>query len=295
MKKLLILPAWVVVAALALEAPFAGAGAQTAASCSFDPQARSLALSMPRGQVSSSLRRRGDAITFEQFDIGVFETQVVQCSGPQPTVTNTDTIVATDGGGKDPIDGLDIELSGGPFAPGATPEPDGTSEIEFEVSFGRGIFIGGGVTVYGTAGRDSIRLGELQNGSGVNLNASESEPDADVTFPGRRPDVFVVGEGGPDRISGNGGPEFTGPYDRGSIFVGERGADRLIGGERRDSLYGGRGPDRFRGLGGSDVIYARDGVKDSIHCGSGADDAEADGRDVLHSCEDVSVRPPPTR
>jgi hypothetical protein len=54
---------------------------------------------------------------------------MVSCGGT-PTVTNTDQIDAVARSEND----INISLSGGPFAPGATPDPGSTSEIEFKVS-----------------------------------------------------------------------------------------------------------------------------------------------------------------
>ena len=62
------------------------------------------------------------------------------------TTANTDTIVVTGNTGAEP---LTIDLSGGPFAPGLTPEA-GTSEIEFTVDLGTGVL--DRITITGGAG-----------------------------------------------------------------------------------------------------------------------------------------------
>jgi Ca2+-binding RTX toxin-like protein len=54
----------------------------------------------------------------------------------------------------------------------------------------------------------------------------------------------------------------------------------LVGGKGHDTLNGGRGNDR---------IFARDGVRDHINCGSGNDSVRADRADVVaRNCEHVS-------
>ena len=127
--------------------------------------------------------------------------QPMPCSGGEPTVANTDTVVlqVVAGGGIPPID-----LHGGPFAPGATPEADGSSEIEFslpEVGFGV-------LLVLGSPGSDSIRAGELEHGTGINLNDAEKSPDVDLSARDRDMALILAGRAGRDRISLEGGPPF---------------------------------------------------------------------------------------
>jgi hypothetical protein len=82
----------------------------------------------------------------------------------------------------------------------------------------------------------------------------------------RCPDV-LLGLGGDDWLSGLGG------------------ADTLRGGRGRDVLRGGPGSDALYGGPGADRIYARDGRRDTVHCGSGRDSVRADRIDRLVGCE----------
>jgi Ca2+-binding RTX toxin-like protein len=91
----------------------------------------------------------------------------------------------------------------------------------------------------------------------------------------------LYGTPGPDRICGLPGP------DR---IYGLAGNDYLDGGSGADIITGGPGRDVFLGKGGSDTIYARDGQKDWIDCGTERDVAIVDGLDVVRHCVTV-VRP----
>jgi hypothetical protein len=278
------------VASLAV-ADGASAGRARAAAppaCSFDPESRTLAVRAPGINFSkwSQLTRVGDEIAYRQLNLETSRSHFIACSGG-PTVNNTDTIAVSSGAALVPEFSLD--LGGGPFAPGATPEADGSSEIEFAVDLSDADCCQG-IDIRGTTGADAIRIGGLREGSGVNLNASEPEPDADVTFLGR-PELLVFGGRGSDQISANGGPGFRGPYERGSIIEGGPGADRLVGADFFDWIYPGRGRDQVRTLDGPDVVSARDGTRDVVRCGSGKDEIRADGHDRYGSCEAAIVKP----
>jgi Ca2+-binding RTX toxin-like protein len=75
---------------------------------------------------------------------------------------------------------------------------------------------------------------------------------------------------------------------------GGRGADVVDGGAGNDVLNPGPGADVVRGGSGNDTITVRDGVADSVDCGSGTDTVVADRVDVLTGCEKVSLPPPDT-
>jgi Ca2+-binding RTX toxin-like protein len=182
-------------------------------------------------------------------------------------------------------------VEGGQFAPGATAETKGSSEIEIEVTRDPGgAYIE--LFVFGTADADSIRAGELKRGTGIDLNASGADHDADLTFGSAPESPLIDGVGGADRISMNGGPGFKGPYPRGSIPEGGPGNDHVTGTDFFDDVYADAGHDVIHALGGDDRVFARDGSKDEIFCGSGRDEAKVDGLDRLHSCERARVGKP---
>jgi Ca2+-binding RTX toxin-like protein len=76
--------------------------------------------------------------------------------------------------------------------------------------------------------------------------------------------------------------------------IGSGAADTLTGDGQANSLSGGSGEDLVSGLRGADtllggtapdVINARDGLRDSVDCGSGRDLAIVDGLDSTRNCE----------
>jgi Ca2+-binding RTX toxin-like protein len=74
-----------------------------------------------------------------------------------------------------------------------------------------------------------------------------------------------------------------------------------VGGAADDSLIGGPGEDELQGGAGNDTINARDGVREQLNCGPGADTAIVDELDVIPQdpgslCEAVDrsgAAPPP--
>jgi hypothetical protein len=225
----------------------------------------------------------------------------IQCSGGTPTVTSIDLIKVI---GTPELPALvDISLAGGPFAPGASPEPDGSPEIEIDVEQ---VF---SVNVVGSEGSDGVSVGELDGLGAANLNAgTEASPDADLlarplTVPGRKrtrsPDIEVHTMGGADTIT-IGGPLFSGPPQDETEVDGGDGDDTLVGSKRTDQLNGGDGNDVLLGLGGHDSLAGRDGAdlldsgalgdfviggagEDRIRSGGGRDFVTSgSGRDRVH-------------
>ena len=92
------------------------------------------------GDFVGEIVRRGDKI-----DVGEADGTRSTCSGGRPTVRNTDAIkiVLVD------VTFVAIDPSGGPFAPGATTESTGASEIEIDIDTDSG-----GAEVYGTDAAD---------------------------------------------------------------------------------------------------------------------------------------------
>jgi hypothetical protein len=188
--------------------------------------------------------------------------------GALVTVTNTDTIVVR---GSSPVVNVIIDLVGGPFAPGLTPEADGSSEIEFQVDLlaspdgsPEEVDI---VAVFGGSPSDNIRS-SLISGTlpeGINLNASEPAEDVDVAAAGAE-GLFVFASRGNDRLTGSAGFSFEG-------FFGGEGSDTILGGMGRDFLAGGGGNDRLSGGGGRDVLIGGSG-KDRCAGGPGPEEVE---------------------
>jgi len=192
------------------------------------------------------------------------------------TVTNTDTIHLVP-----PRFGFFSEVTiderTGRFAPGATREATGESEIEIVVS----PRFGGGVTeVLGTSGDDTIAVGRR----GIALNG---DGDADVIFG--VPDDSAAGlliDAGPgdDLVTGKGGLGTGASTSAPLSLFGGTGVNQLVGGRAgdllSDSLPGARNGN-LRGMGGPDVLQGSP-AHDVLQGGDGADRLTGSaGRDVL--------------
>ena len=217
----------------------------------------------------------------EEIVIGYRSNSFVHCK-PMATVTNTDTI-------RIPPES-DIVLTGGPFAPGLSPEADGSPEIEFDV----GPTIDGPMTLYFGPGDDHVTAGVVGGRAiGVNLNPSEADTDADVLLtPADKNELeysnvtFHTGAGN-DLIDLSGGNGFD-ERSRESIgFVyADGGDDTVFGAPGSDAIEGGSGSDTIASGRGPDSIDTQDKDADHVDCGAGRDAVFRDRRDKgAKSCE----------
>ena len=111
----------------------------------------------------------------------------------------------------------------------------------------------------------------------VRLDLGEREDSALVTAA---VPASVLGGPGADKLT-------AGPL--GDEVAGDEGDDALDGGAGDDLLDGGPGADSIVGGPGADTLLARDGIADSISCGDGADQVDADTLDQVDpSCEAVT-------
>ena len=136
-------------------------------------------------------------------------------------------------------------------------------------------------------------------GEGDNVGADFEQIDGtianDVFLGSPGPDQFSGGTGN-DEIHGGDGPDAL--YGGGSddrIF-GDGGSDKVEGATGADTVDGGAGTDQIYGdiaacsvfcSLDSDELFARDGEKDAVDCGGGADTAHVDGLDVVAFCTSV--------
>ena len=292
-------------------------GGSTAISCSYeDAPARVLTVTV--GDGVGEIRRRGTQIEVRQQG-----EDPARCSGDTPTVRNTDTlrIVLVD------ASFVDLDLNGGAFAPGATPEAEGASEIEIELQVELGT-----ADVYGTSGDDEWHWGPAGANPALNLNPGVAgDRDVDVRITGNQDaygSLVANGGDGDDTIIGapnarvrglpiafgDAGddllntPSIAGEREFGAELHGGAGDDTISGGGHDDELSGdagndridgragadtisaGRGRDRISGGAGGDTVRARDGVSEAVSCGSGNDRATVDTSDELRDCEQVATR-----
>jgi Ca2+-binding RTX toxin-like protein len=242
-------------------------------SCHYSPPNRLLEVTAT--DAFTRVVRVGDAI---EIDDG---HELVKCTGPTPTVLDSDRVQITHTGSSADV----LDLRGGPFAPGASLEPQGSPEIEFE-------YVGPTfLDVRGTPAADRLSFAA----GGINLNGDD---DTDVT--GQFSVLLVEGTGGDDVISpqadyaaaaarrvllGGGGRDTLTATPDGAFLHGGNDRDRLIGGARADNVTGGRGRDLILGGKGRDLVRAIDNLRDRVSCGPGFDRAKVDGIDRVRGCE----------
>jgi Ca2+-binding RTX toxin-like protein len=282
-------------------------------SCTYDGVSKALALSMTPTS-TATLVLVGEEIWWGEV--------------PEPcglaTRTNTDSISIK--GYTGTSETLILDMRGGFFGPGATPESN-NPEIEITTQLGDAT---DHVIVYGTEGDDYMASGQ----SGF---ATSSDGDVDITFSPSafRLDVHLLG--GRDHFDGRGtggaGLKFLGPMvltggagdddllrtgvgadtidggpgndvldgqEGNDILVGGPGDDTLTGSGGNDSLDGGAGIDTFNGNDGDDTFLAQDDEADAfISGGAGADTAyidtgvDPDPISVENVIGDGSPPPPP--
>ena len=177
--------------------------------------------------------------------------------------------------------------------------------------------------IVGGTGSDRLRLSGHQGGMTISIDgqANDGTPGEgdnigsdieqidgttsnDVFFGSAGPDNFS-GDSGDDEIHGGGGQDDLyggGGDDR---MFGDAGNDKLQGASGSDTVDGGAGLDQIYGDNAScsvfcsfdaDTLFARDGEKDAVDCGGGADSATVDQLDVVSDCASVdrsNVSPPP--
>jgi hypothetical protein len=181
--------------------------------------------------------------------------------------------------------------------------------------FGNDALIGGGGvdTINGGAGNDGIEGAQgndvVDGAEGADVIQALIGRDK-VTYAGRTAGVNVslddvandgeVGEGDNIRASirdvvGGSGPDVLTGNASDNDLAGGGGDDTLNGGGGNDVLNGGAGTDLFDGGAGIDDFKARDGVAESVVCGTEADTVESDYNDTVNGdCEvNNSTQPPP--
>jgi Ca2+-binding RTX toxin-like protein len=172
---------------------------------------------------------------------------------------------------------------------------DGNGETDFPADLGCSSDIDNSeASVVGTC---------ASNVSGTNGPDTLIGSDGKDTFSGRNGDDFLSGQGGSDCLFGDGGSD-TVNGDAGNDqlhggagadlldgsdgtdeLYGEAGGDTINGGDGADQISGGSGVDALFGDAGADRILARDGEKDTVDCGPGADSAQVDAIDIVSNCE----------
>ncbi len=134
-------------------------------------------------------------------------------------------------------------------------------------------------------------LGPINNargGDGSDINAAgtvvgDAGPNRLSGGPG---DDFIFGLGGNDTITGGGGNDEVCSGKGNDTIYGEGGDDELLGGEGKDYLRGDGGDDILEGLLGDDRLNTIDRVRanDDALGGSGQDTCKTDSKAEKDSC-----------
>lgn len=163
-----------------------------------------------------------------------------------------------------------------------TPGPDvlrGTAALERIFGLGGDDRIHGGAgddVIRGGPGNDTIRGGRKRGQELVHDERGE------LLYGGSGNDVLIAAAAPclPD--------EFDPHCPQESRLYGGGGRDRLLGSTSSEVLVGGPGRDVVVGGSGRDEILVRDGHRDTVSCGRGADIVRADRFDrIERGCEDV--------
>lgn len=242
--------------------------------CAYNATTRTVTADIAAGE-AASLAAVGGEIRFG--------APAVNCG--TATVTNTDTIVVN--GAAATVEHLTIDLSGGLFAPGATTEATGASEIEISLLLGSPADL---VTVSGSTGADRVAVGAL----GIAFTA---DADADLTMSPLPASVEVLGLGGDDTITGRGGTGAGASFPNSLVVDGGEGADTIDGGAGGDTLSGGAGDDALSGREGADTLdggadndsVAGNDGNDDVTGGTGVDTLlGGENDDVLRADDDAA-------
>jgi Ca2+-binding RTX toxin-like protein len=224
-----------------------------ASSCVYDAGAKSAAVGMDPGGVTTLSVSGGSLLVDGTACLGA-------------TTTNTDSIAITGHAGSN--ERLVLDQRSGLFSPGATPESN-VPEIEMTANLGDATDT---VVVYGTEARDEMSSGE----NGI---AFFSDGDVDVVVTPHNFSLEVHLLGGDDFFNGRGtygaGLAFKGPI----LATGGDGNDYIRTSVKNDVIDSGAGNDDLEGNFGNDIIDAGPGNdlvnggsdNDTIDLGSGAD------------------------
>jgi Ca2+-binding RTX toxin-like protein len=216
-------------------------------------------------QILVTLEGDGASATIAREPDGDIVVGGERCLGTN--LRRVDRIRAVGRGGDQSVT---IDLAGGPFAPGATVEGDGSDEVEFEVTLGPGDDL---LSIRGAEGPDAVGLGT----AGINLDTTESSGDPDVALDGVE-EVAVQLGGGDDRLTGSEDLGTGEPVELPLEVDGGLGDDEVVGGALGDRLVGSLESDVLDGAGGDDEVIGDDG-RDRVGGGDGDDLLDAGGDD----------------
>ncbi|HET8951857.1 MAG TPA: calcium-binding protein [Solirubrobacteraceae bacterium] len=164
----------------------------------------------------------------------------------------------------------------------------------------------GGDTMFGNAAGNVLRGGEGNDviDAGGGDDVLEGGPGADDLIGGAAVDRVSYSNAAAQRISLDGVRDDGAPGELDNVradvedVTAGAGDDEVIGNGADNALDGGAGSDRLDGAGGvdryvggpgADAVFARDGLRESVDCGTESDAGEADTNDELAACEGLAL------
>jgi hypothetical protein len=220
------------------------------------------------------------------------------------------TVTITGGDGDDQLAGVNlmsngqtVKLSGGPGADTLTVNSSDVAEggtgddrIVGPVQVGGTLSGDDGTDTFAFAlpATSAVSFSFTLNATGIVIGAPGVPTAATMAFSAIEVADLVLADGG-ETVDARAFPGSVRVEARGGAdtLTGSAGADTLNGGEGNDFLDGAGGADTLLAGGGFDLVHARDGVADSIDCGTEDDTLVADAADVTAGCERVELPPAP--
>lgn len=176
--------------------------------------------------------------------------------------------------------------------PGAVGRADDAFRFNPDSTVGDGFLLPAPTASYRGFERITTGAGDDELRGGPDAVRFDALDGAD-TLHGSIRDDLLIGGGGGDRLQGDLGNDTLNAQDGDDVLAGDEGADVLNGGVGNDRLTGGPGADGLDGGAGSDIILARDGTRDRIACGDGADSLDLDLVDDFGAAQVCLATPPP--
>ena len=157
----------------------------------------------------------------------------------------------------------------------------------------------GGVTIRldgqandGAPGEGDNIASDLETITGTSANDVFFGTEGRDTFSGNPGSDEIHGAGGNDELSGGSGDDRMFGDTGNDKVQGYEGSDTVDGGPGSDELYGDRGSCSVFCTFDADTLLARDGERDTVDCGGGADSAQVDGLDIVAFCASVDRQNP---
>jgi hypothetical protein len=222
------------------------------------PRGNKLVVFGPSGGIQ--IRRKGRKIR-------VSNIFAPPCTGGRPTVDNLDRIILRVTQRPPDSEPVRVDLRGGPFRPGATPEP---SRDQIEI-----LADGFALEVEGGKGADAMVARTLGGGHiGVDLDRSahSQRRDYEIVVPRSPYALKLIGGRGRDRLDTRGITNMGDHRQRHVIrLYGKHGSDLILGGPRDEwRIEDGAGNDVVRTGGGDDEVVLGRG-HDTVFGGRGRD------------------------